>query len=563
MREFSRKVASTASIFALALALAACGGIPTSGSVRAGDTLTDEPSGDFVFNPLEPAKDANQRAILEGFVAAFTGPQGDYAVARQFLSSDFKKEWDPRQSVVIRTGSPTITTIDGSTIDYAFTPKAQLDEFGAYSVSGVATQILQFRFVKEDDQWRISQAPPGIVLPESTFLSIFSKHSLYFYDLSLRNLVPDERWFPGGTTATRIVTALLVGPPEWLKGAVVSQFPDGTQLTPGTTVVLESTEAQIDLTSEAAGADERQRQLMQLQLTESLVTVPGIASVEVSVAGSLLNITPIGADSPVVQRPLDSRPVVLADGKFGYFSGGEVAPIENLSSTVVGLEPRAVSVGENATAAAVLSEEGVFVARAGQTEARLLDARPGLATPAIDDFGYIWSVPMDSPNDIIAFDYAGNGEPISVTLPVGSRILSLDIAQDNTRVAMLIQTAVGPRLIVSAIVRDPARGYIPTAIGPPVLDTLIDSELAVDAAWVDRFSVATLTESDGISEVNSFEIGGQRVSLGRPAALAVAIVGGNSKTGLRVLGIDRLLESPRGPSWQSTAIEVDLIAGQR
>ncbi len=563
MRKLLTRVAATATIILLSASLSACGGIPTSGSVQAGGALTQEPTGDFIFNPLGPAADADQRAILEGFIAAFTGPQGDYAVARQFLSADFKKEWDPRQSVLIRTGSPTITQTDALSMDYSFTPKAQLDEFGAYSTAGSATQTLHFQFVKEDDQWRISQAPPGIVLPESTFLLIFSKHALYFYDLSLRNLVPDERWFAGGTTATRIVTALLVGPPEWLKGAVVSQFPDGTQLTPGTTVTIDSTVAQVDLTTDAAGADERQRQLMQLQLSESLVTVPGIGSVEISVAGSVLAIKPMGSDSPVSQRPVDSRPLVLSDGKFGYLSGGEVSQIANISNVIVGQNPIAVAMGENATAAAILSTDGVSIARAGQSNARAIDGRAGLIPPAIDDYGYVWSVPSSSPGDIIAFDYEGKGEPVSVAMPAGASIVSLDISQDNTRVAMLFQTAVGPRLVVAAIIRDPARGFLPTSIGVPVLDTLIDSDTAVDATWIDRFSVATLTNDDDGSLVNAFEIGGQQVSFGRPAAVSVAIVGGNGKTGLRVLGNDGLLESPRGSSWQATPFVVDVIATQR
>ena len=218
-------------------------------------------AGDLVFNPLDPVAGADQRAILDGFMAAFTGPQGDYAVARKFLSASFKKDWDPRQSVLIRTGGSSTSSLGPTTMEYSFTTVAQLDEFGAYSVVGSAVQTLQFSFVKEGGEWRIDQAPPGIVLPMSTFLTIFSKHALYFYDLSLSYLVPDERWFPGGTTANRIVTALLAGPPEWLKGSVVSQFPDGTQLSPGTTVTVASTVAQVDLTGEAAGADGGQRQL--------------------------------------------------------------------------------------------------------------------------------------------------------------------------------------------------------------------------------------------------------------------------------------------------------------
>jgi hypothetical protein len=562
MADLMRRLVAVAGIAVLATTLAACGGIPTSGSVQAGDPFTDEPSGDFVFNPLGPATDADQRGILEGFIAAFTGPQGDYQVAREFLSSEFKKEWDPRKSVLIRTGSPAISQLGETTMEYSFTTKAQLDEFGAYSAVGQATQSLQFHFVQEDGQWRIDQAPPGIVLAESTFLTIFSKHALYFYDLSLQYLVPDERWFPGGTTATRIVTALLAGPPEWLKGAVVSQIPEGTQLTPGTTVTIDSTVAQVDLTTEAAGADERQRQLMQLQVSESLGSVSGIASVELSVAGSILAIAPLGSDSPVSQRAVDSRPLVLADGVFGFLSGGEVSAIDRLSDKVAGLKPRAVAIDEHGTTAAVLAADGVYVVRAGKAPALKVDDRAKLIAPAIDDFGYVWSVPRDHPTAIVAHDLDGVSHPVAVSLPSGSSIVSIDVAQDNSRVAMLLQTSVGPRLVVAAIVRDPAHGYVPTTIGAPVLDQLIGSDTAVDATWMDRLSVATLTDDGGDSVVDSFEIGGQHTSLGRPAP-SISIVGGNSKTGLRILGADHLLQAPRGSSWQATSTTVDLIATQR
>ncbi|MEO7348772.1 MAG: LpqB family beta-propeller domain-containing protein, partial [Terrimesophilobacter sp.] len=452
-----------------------------------------------------------------------------------------------------------------TTMEYYFTTVAQLDEFGAYSVVGSAVQTLQFQFVKEKGEWRIDQAPPGIVLPVSTFLTIFSKHALYFYDLSLSYLVPDERWFPGGTTANRIVTALLAGPPEWLKGSVISQFPDGTQLSPGTTVTVDSTVAQVDLTAEAAGADSGQRQLMQLQLTESLASVPGIASAEISVADSILSIRPMGADAPVAQRTLDSRPVVLTEGGFGYLAGGELTPIPQLSDKIVALNPRAVALGVDAHMAAVLTESGVFAVRVNQKQPQAIDSRAGLIAPALDDFGFVWSVPAGSPNSIIAVGADGVVHPVAVTLPTGSSIVSLTIAQDNVRVAMLVNTSAGARLIVSAIARDAAQGFIPLSIGTPVMDSTIDgAAAALGAVWLDRFSVATLTGSDGVSSVSVFEVGGQRSSLGKPTG-GVALVGGNGSKGLRILDSDHHLQSPRGSGWQVTtsSMSIDLLAAQR
>lgn len=559
---FLKRLVAASAIGVMAFALSACGGIPTAGGVHPGNPFIAEPTGDFVFNPSGPDKDADQRSILDGFIAAFTGPQNDYNVARQFLTNDFKKNWDPRQSVLIRTGAPSMFSVDSATMDYSFTSVAQLDQFGAYSTVGSATQTLQFHFVKEKGQWRIDQAPPGIVLPMSTFLTIFSKHALYFYDLSLNYLVPDERWFPGGTTAGRIVSALLAGPPDWLKGTVVSQFPDGTQISPGTTVTVDSTVAQVDLTAEAAGADASQRQRMQLQLSESLQSVPGIASVQISVAASILTIKPIGSDAPVSQRVIDSRPLVLANDAFGYLAGTDITPIPQLSERIVALSPRAVAVEGNVSSAAVLAADGVYAVRTGQKQSPLVDSRPGLIAPVIDDFGNVWSVPASSPNSIIAVNAEGVSRPVTVSLPTGSSIVSFAIAQDNVRIAFLLQTAAGARLIVSAIVRDASQNFVPISIGAPVMDVLVDGDDAVGATWIDRFSVATLTNTGGASYVNSFEVGGQRTSLGKPA-VGVWIVGGNDRTGLRVLGVDHHLQSPRGSSWQAGTNTINLIASQR
>ncbi|MEO7147915.1 MAG: LpqB family beta-propeller domain-containing protein [Terrimesophilobacter sp.] len=549
-------------VVCVAVGLSACGGIPDAGPVNSGPSFGEQPSSETIFNPIGPAQDATQRSILEGFIAAFTGTQGDYGVARQFLSSSFKKEWNPRTSVLIRSGAPVVTSVDDSTMEYAFTTSAQLDEFGAYTSAALATQRLTFTLVQEKGQWRISQAPDGIVLAESTFLTIFAKHALYFYDLSLQHLVPDQRWFPGGTTATRIVTSLLAGPPDWLKGAVVSQIPDGTQLSQGTTVTVEGTLAQVDLTTAAAAANARQRQLMQLQISESLSTVPGIGSVELSVAGSVLAIDPIGPDAPVATPSVDSRPLVLADGKFGYVAGDAITEIAGLSEKMAVLNPSAATLGALGTAAAARAKDGVYVVRTGQIPVKKVDSRAGLIAPSLDQYGYVWSVPRVTPNAMEAFDFNGTAFPVTMALPVDSQIVSFAISRDNARIAILLQTQLGARLVVAAIVRDAAQGFVPTSVGRPVMDIGLDESAAIGVTWVDAYSVATLTEQDGVDFVTNLEIGGQQTSLGRPTS-SVAIVGGNGRSGLRVLGEDHLLQAPRGSSWQKTSIKAEMIATQR
>ncbi|MBX3093724.1 MAG: GerMN domain-containing protein [Cryobacterium sp.] len=545
------------------LGVSSCVGIPSNGPVEAGPEFSAATETDTVFTPIGPQPGAEPLAILEGFIDAFTGTQGDYAVARQFLSSSFQAQWDPRHSVAIRTGSETFRVVDAGTMEYSFTTRAGLDAFGSYTANPLETQVLSYRFVHEDGEWRIAEAPPGIVLAESTFRTIFRQHSLYFYDLTLTRLVPDQRWFASGGTSTRIVNALLEGVPEWLEGAVVSQFPEGTALAPGTTVSVMSSVAQVELTSEAASASPRQRQLMKLQLSESLASVSAVGSVELSVSGSLLAVDPLGTDSPTIDPRVDPRPLVLRDGEFGYAAGEELTPISQVSQKVAELEPTSVTLSVLGNSAAVLAGDGTtWIVRAGQIPPRRLDTRPNLAPPSFDDYGYTWSIPRDHPDQLLVFDFEGAEYPVETGLSAQSRVVSLDVSRDGTRVAILLQTVEGPRLVVSAVVRDATQGYVATSLGPPIFDVFLEPGVGIDATWVDESSVATLEISGEVYTSMLYDIGGFAVPLGRTEP-ATAIVGGNGRTGIRLLGADGSVSSPRGSGWQRTSVTAEVIATQR
>ena len=229
---------------------------------------------------------------------------------------------------------------------YSFKTLAAVDATGSYTESPTPLpQSLTYTFVKEGKQWRISDAPSGIVLSDGTFPNVFSPQTLYFLDPSLQHLVPDLRWFPSGTAPTRIVNALLAGPPPWLqKGAVTSVFPDGTQLTSPKVVLVSSGVARIDLSSEALAAKERERQLMKLQLTASLSGLASVRSIDITAEGSPFPIPDSEDGLPEFQRQVDGRAVVSRDGQFGYYANGKVTSIDQLSAGVLSATPTAATV---------------------------------------------------------------------------------------------------------------------------------------------------------------------------------------------------------------------------
>lgn len=544
------------------LALTACVGIPDSGPVKAGLSLSEDSSGsNIAFNPEGPGRGATQQGILKGFIASFTSATGGYAVAKQFLSQSFATQWDPRQSVQVRTGAPQISQVSERTVNYSFDTLATVDSTGAYSQTSQSF-TLSFAFVREGGQWRISAAPDGIVLADQTFERIFRQYPLYFLAPDNKNLVPDVRWFASGTAATRIVTALLLGPPDWLKGAAFSRFPDGTKLSDaGSVVTLAEGIAEVNLSKEALQASARDRQYMYLQLTESLRSVASISQVSLSIQGTPVQVGDIGALTPQVEMSVDSQALVLRKAQFGFYANSRVADIAGISPRVLALGPRDATVASDQQEVAVLSSAGVSLVRRGQPST-LVDPRPNLIAPSLDEDGYIWSVPSGTPNAIIAYDPAGAPHPVSPKLQDGSQMVSLEISREGARVLMLLSTPTGPRLMVAAILRN--EKLEPTGIGPAIVDVSLGNGLAVDATWVDQWTVGTLITADGQSRVELFSIGGQKTSLSSLIPSRQIVGGNKGKDGLRVLGRDdSAIYTWGGSSWQSSRVAVDFIATQR
>lgn len=564
MHSRSRIQRSLSALLALLLVgvLAGCVGIPTNGSVTVAQSLDEQGTEDFEFLPFAPVNGASQEEILRGFVAAFTGSADDYGVARQFLSTEFSDDWNPRSNVTIRTNSERIVRIDDDTIEYAISAAATVDSAGSYRQNNnPVPQMPQFDFVQEDGEWRISEAPDGIVLSDATFRQIFDKHALYFLDPTNERLVPDLRWIPGGTAALRIVSELLDGPSPWLQGAVRTAFPEGTHLA-APTVDVQSGVAIVNLSTEVLAAGQSERQLMQLQLTASLANVSNIRRVALAVAGTPLAISEPGTSLPPLNPQVDSRLIVLKDGEFGYLARDEVTSIGGLSAKVIATEPRGATVAEDADAAAVLGPAGVSIVRAGEGATTVLDLRTDLVVPSLDGYGYVWSGSRSTPETIRAYNYAGAAVEIATGLPADAELVSIEVSREGARIAILASTANGPRLLVKAIMRDPNADQVPAGLSEPVVDASTGAGTAIDATWVDELAVATLSEVGGESFVIQHEVGGDRSSRGQPDS-AVSIVGGNSEAGLRALSGAGTVLARSGNGWTDTGIEAAFIATQR
>jgi len=551
------RFATVALAVAAVLALSACAGIPTGGSVATGNVINDEANPNLGFEPKGPRVDSPQEEILSDFIAAATNPQSGYEIAREFLSQEFAQEWDPDELTTIRSGAGTVRRDSEIELSYSLSTSASVSRDGRYSAGDPASLTLPFTFVKENDQWRISSAPPGIVLSQNNFPQVFGEYPLFYFDPSGAFLVPDVRWFPTrSSTSIRVVSSLLAGQSPWLSnGVVVSAFPAGTQLGEGL-VTITAGVATVDLSDEARSTTTVERQRMRQQLSTSLAVV---SSVVITVGGIPLEIPDTDAAAAVANPTVEPAPLVLADGEFGFAAVNDINPIPQLSNKVVALAPTAVALASGKSQAAVRNPQGVYVVRTGATPPQLVDARPGLVAPSIDSSGFVWSVPSSNAAALTAFELDGAPHVVGSTLPADAGVVSMAVSRDGTRLLMYLMTSAGPQLNLYGIVRQDG---VPIALGEP-FPLQVGKSTPVGAAWVDNRTVATLSLTGSETTVTTFEVGGPSTALGQLEGGATIVGGNGGSDGLRVLTEEGEIFRPRGTSWQQTGTTATLLAVQQ
>lgn len=559
-----RRVLAASVLTAVAVLLAGCVSIPSSGGVNAGSprVVDESPELDTIVAP--PAKDASQLEIVKGFIDAAASPRNQYQAARDFLTPTFADEWNPYAAATVDVlADREFTELSPTAVVADATPAAQLSATGQYDISESSVPLeLGYELEQNDDgQWRISQAPAGLLIDETTFVQSFRGYPLYFYSWDFDYLVPDLRWFAGRDSAqTSIVQALLVGPSEWLAAGVRTAFPEGTRLDSASVPITDRV-ASVDL-SGPSGGDVASVQRMQFQLQESLDRVQNVGSVALSLNGVEQDVPELSPE-PLKNPSVDPRPVVFDGTTFGYLaaSGEGVEQIPDLSPQVEALVPEGAALGAGGEVAAVLAADGVSVVRAGE-ERELLDPRDGLIVPAIDGTGAVWSVPSGLPGQLVVYPADRSLEAIQLAVPwTGASIAALEISRDSTRLVALLGDGSSTHFVAASIQRDAAG--TPVALSTVTLGLSDVAGAPLDVTWLDAGTAASLTAlPDGTTRVITQVLGGFAVTRQGPQG-GMAIDGGNSVGDLRLLTAAGDLEAPSGVAWQARATGIRLLASQQ
>ncbi|GAA4285136.1 MtrAB system accessory lipoprotein LpqB [Brevibacterium daeguense] len=524
---------------ALVLLLSGCVSIPRDGGIGRIDVGEDYGGVQSRVDPDGPVPGAGPDEIVRGFLAAGAGYSNNFEVARSFLTESFAGEWDPLASVRVMpagTGLDEVTseiTSDSQNVSLAVPVQAVLDERRIYREPSDATHLdLDFSLRQVNGEWRISSAPAGMVVSATSFSSIFQSYPLYFYTPGYEYLVPDVRWFiRSPATPTEVMSELLLGPADHLGGAVVSAVPEGTQLNPRAVGVTEGT-AEVGLSDTVEGLDSQTWSRLHTQVSETLTEIGAVTAVEIS--------APSGVVDPEASSPakalveIDSRPVVISDGRLARGSGTQIEPVPGSPELAAGASDPAVAIDESMYA--YLGAEGAELHRlrgADMSDVSILTGDQ-LVGPSFDRYGWTWTAEAESEGMLQAVDSGGELARVDAPFADGRRIIALHVSRDGTRLGVLsADDEDQPRLDIIGITRNSSGAPTGTTAASPIT-VAAGFEQIVDFSWAGSGAVVLLgAPGDGAIQPYSAPVSGPVESLGTVDG-GSRITAGNDLRSLRI-----------------------------
>ena len=530
---------------ASALLLSGCATIPQSGPVNVGQDVSSGLNSDEVYySQSGPYTDATPDAIVFGFLSAGNGPQNDYAVAREYLTPSLAGTWQPNQEILIQDGIPELSKLSENEYQVAISVAATIDQDGHYLEELVGTKrVLNYRLAKVGTQWRITEAPNLTTINRSNFSVLFHQYSLYFFEPSLTYLVPDVRWFPSRvSTATRLMNALLKGPSDWLRPAVVNVIPSGTKLNINSVTVTDGVAA-VDLSATALKVPASQKPLIKSQILATMEQVPDVTGVEISIQRTPQDIAMQGDARPAI---FGDQPVILnSQGLFKIVGDG----LQNVSATrdkLAGKRGTDFAYSEKDSKLAVTTPSGVqlYTLGAFDDEGKLVDARARQLSPSFDVRGALWTL-SSSPG--APFVVSGQSRKVVANNWVTGTPVGFSLSPEGSRIAVSLKQGKTYRSYVFPIERDKAGEVV--ALGAPVALP----GFASSAVWSDDVNLVLL-EGDDISIL----------TLGGRSLLSKTLSGVVAVTATGAGQIYALLESGSvmqnsGRSWLEIAADVKAL----
>jgi hypothetical protein len=420
-----------------------------------------------------PAAGWTPEQIVTGFLAASASFAGGQRIAREYLTTKENRAWTPNWSAVVYSSGPNVqpATVTGTgsgrvaTVTVGGSVQAFLSGTGGYvapsasATGGAPGGRATFRLQKVGNQWRISKAPPYLVLTSYSFRYDYQLRNLYFFDPTTSDLVPDPVYVPLQATTASLMDGLvydLINPPgDWLsRGATSTSFPRKT--TTIGDVTLNGGTAAVNLGGAITkGANNKLMQQMSAQLLYTLIgsggSGPAVQSVQLSVNGKPWS--PPGSDLNPVQQLHQSKytPADGASSQFYYVDGAGdlLSRVSSVSKPLkvahIGTGFTQIAVSPDTQYVAAVKNGSLFTGRVGGPLVRRAgDGYTSLSWDPADD---LWATTGDQ---IVMISGAASpsqqaGKPVAVsvvnsdgtTQNVGP-FTALRVAPDGVRVAIIV-----------------------------------------------------------------------------------------------------------------------------
>lgn len=555
--------------------LAGCG-LDTDSTVTPGLRVDGQPAEPLVRTPNGPREGATPEEIIRGFAHAGSTSGEGLEVSRSFLTDEQARAWIPDSTTVVYAGNdPQVTRLTQGKDAYRARVRvlATIDQVGRYSAAPPNLwENFDFVMTQVGGEWRIDDLEEGFgrLLQQEEVDAVFGDYFVHYPATGWNVLVVDRRWFPMDQLATRIARAQTGGIPEYLVDAVTS---DTAVRLAVDAVPVRNGVAEVDLDGTSISSDTAVRERLAAQLVASLMQVPEVSEVAITISGKALD---VGIDEPLTKkeqfgftdRDQNSSPTVLGRQGTKVVSVGDrlssvtAAALRRASSSFAAIPRSSQMIG--------LSPDGKELAVVDRTHGKLaryrddgsiVDVSPFAAMmsrPCYDFGGVLWvgglGLGREDGRRLWAINATVDPEDLQESAPQYVSAPWLDerfvvaavVSPEGSRIAVISEArrGTGSTLDVAGIAR--RSNGLPTKTSPEAVRIAADLVEMVDAVWVGESTLAVIGRRDKQAEVQPYlvQVGGQSIPMAsRPGTSFVTTTGDHK---------DVVLTSPGGRVFQRT-----------
>jgi len=503
--------------------LAGCAELPSSGPVEQVEMVLEQPG--IEIAPEPPAVDMTPGQLIDGFLLAMADPDADYAIAREYLTEDAERDWQPSSGATIYDGGLVglPPTLEGRQI-------GRLDRQGRYTPEAGAVHH-DFGLTQVDGQWRIDVPPEGLLLSRFLFERYYSRATTYFMSTQGTHVVPDTFYLPESlVTPQRVLETQLLGPTADLAPAVTNAIGPGVRLGPEGATINSEGVVVVDLVGLPVTMPEEALRRLGAQLLWSLTAVPRTTGLRLTVDGMPFDLPGQRADGvlelssqqgyQVLNRATTPDLHAIIDGVLGVVtSTGELDPLfEGLP------DANELAISIDATLAAIVDVDGRTL-MLGTPKGRFNPVEHEYRNLRCPQFvlGELW-VLADDPSGapvVLVVSAQGDVTAMTVDLPPGHRLRSMTVSQTGAIAATITVKDGVPQLGMVTIAGGDLRVVTRWRQVKPVSPTGQALTGIEEADWQGETSLAVLASTGGAQSIFLVQWDGSAVEDLSPPVIAV------------------------------------------